>query len=304
MGDRLFEIVNVHTPVIIEGLRLTGGETPLVGGAVSIIDSNAVSLRQLEIHGNTVSSGGGAIYAGSSTVLIEDSDLHGNHSTSNGEGAAIHSHASFLEIRRTSIHANTHGGVGVDQEALHASGDGSTLLQNSTFSGNDGTALRIVDGDLELNNVTLVGNGRRGVEFERLTGRNLLIRNSVLTANGLGACSLTGAGSAGLATDGHNLTQGTGCDLHAGATNIVNAGPVLGPLVTSPAEFTAYHVPLAGSVLRDSGHPDVSALGCTATDQRGASRPVDGDGNGIARCDIGAIEAATATNELFRNGFE
>jgi hypothetical protein len=74
--------------------------------------------------------------------------------------------------------------------------------------------------------------------------------------------------------------------------------------VASATEFTAYHVPLAGSVLRDSGHPDISALGCLATDQRGTPRPVDGDGNGIARCDIGAIEAATATNELFRDGFE
>jgi CSLREA domain-containing protein len=301
-NDRLLSVVNVNTPVIIEGLRLTGGLTPFSGGALSIVNSSAVTLRQLEIAGHTAIASGGAIDVTGSTMLIEDSDLHDNHT--DGPGAAIRSDASFLEIRRTSIRANTDGGVSADQEALHAGGDGSTLVQNSTFSGNAGTALRIVDGDLEARNVTLAGNGRRGIEFARLDGRNLLIRNSALTGNELGACAYTGAGNPGVATDGQNLTQGTGCDLHAGASNIVNAGPVLGPLVAATAEFSAYHVPLAGSVLRDNGHPDVSALGCTPTDQRGAIRPVDGNGDGIARCDIGAIEATVATSELFRDGFE
>jgi predicted outer membrane repeat protein len=302
MGDRLFAIVGVHTPVTIEGLRLAGGNSVPAGGAVYVGSSSAVSLRQLEIHGNSAVGGGGAIFATNATLLVEDSDLHDNHTDT--DGAAIRSTGSFLEIRRSSIRTSTDGGVGVEQEALFASGDGSTLVRNSTFSGNAGTALRIVDGDLELNNVTLVGNSRRGVEFERLTGRNLLIRNSAVTGNGLGACSLTGAGNAGVSTDGFNLTQGAGCDLHTGTTNLVQPAPVLGPLVVAPTEFTAHHIPLAGSALRDSGHPDVSALGCLANDQRGALRPVDGDGNGIARCDIGAIEAATAANELFRDGFE
>lgn len=301
-GDRLFEIVNVNSPVVIEGLRLGGGQTVFAGGAMSIVNSSAVTLRQLDIHGHSATSSGGAIYADNATLLIEDSDLHSNHT--DGQGAAIRSDASFVEIRRSSVRANTDSGVGADQEALYASGDGSTLVSNSTFSGNAGTALRIIDGDLELNNVTLVGNSRRGVEFERLTGRNLLIRNTALTANGLGACSLTGAGNAGLATDGYNLTQGTGCDLHAGASNLEFAGEVLGPLLASAAEFTAHHLPLAGSPLRDSGHPDISALGCTAADQRGTQRPIDGNGDGVSRCDIGAIEAATAPNLLFSDGFE
>jgi CSLREA domain-containing protein len=303
MGDRLFAIVGVHTPVIIEGLRLAGGNSVPAGGAIFVGSSSAVSLRQLEIHGNSAVGGGGGIFATSATLLVEDSDLHDNHTDT--DGAAIRSHASFLEIRRSSIHGNTDSGVGAEQEAFHASGDGSTLVRNSTFSGNAGTALRILDGDLEVNNVTLAGNGRRGIEFERLTGRNLLIRNTTLTGNTLGACGLTGAGSPGIATDGHNLTQGAGCDMQIGASNIVFDGPTLGPLVLPTAgEFTAHHLPLAGSPLRDAGHPDISALGCTATDQRGTQRPIDGNGDGVSRCDIGAIEAATAPNLLFSDGFE
>lgn len=303
MNDRLFEIVDVHTPVIIEGLRLTGGATQFFGGALAVFNSSAVSLRQLEIHGHSAESGGGAISAVGATMLIEDSDFHANHT--DGLGAAIHSAASFLEIRRSSLRGHTDSGVGAEQEALHAGADGSTLVQNSTFSGNAGTALRIVDGDLEARNVTLVENGRRGIEFTRLDGRNLLVRNSALTGNGVGACSFTGAGSPGIATDGYNLTQGAGCDMQIGASNMVFAGPTLGPLVLPTAsEFTAHHMPLAGSVLRDAGHPDISALGCTPSDQRGTQRPVDGNGDGVSRCDIGAIEATPATNLLFRDGFE
>jgi hypothetical protein len=301
-GTRHFRVDTVAAPVVIEGLHLTGGVNFGSGGAIRADDSGAVSLRQLSISGNQANGGGGAIDANGTTMLIEDSDLDGN--ATGGNGAAIRADASFVEIRRSSIRNATDSGPAGDREAIWASGNGSMVVTNSTLSGNDGVGIRVVDGDLDLRHVTLTGHTLQGVAYTRLDGRNLLIRNTALTGNELGACILTGAGNAGIATDAYNLTQGTGCDLHTGTTNIVNAAPVLGPLMATANELTAYHVPLAGSALRDNGHPDVSALGCLATDQRGALRPVDGDGNGIARCDIGAIEAATATNDLFRDGFE
>jgi hypothetical protein len=38
---------------------------------------------------------------------------------------------------------------------------------------------------------------------------------------------------------------------------------------------------------------------CLNTDQRGISRPLDGDGDGIVRCDIGAFELLITTSSMF-----
>lgn len=41
---------------------------------------------------------------------------------------------------------------------------------------------------------------------------------------------------------------------------------------------------------------------CTATDQRGAPRPQDGDGDQIPHCDVGAYEREALS--IFASGFE
>jgi hypothetical protein len=43
-------------------------------------------------------------------------------------------------------------------------------------------------------------------------------------------------------------------------------------------------------------------VGCPATDQRGALRPFDGDGDQIPQCDVGAYERAPLI--IFASGFE
>ena len=67
-----------------------------------------------------------------------------------------------------------------------------------------------------------------------------------------------------------------------------------------PLSWHRINPPAADSVLIDRGHPDVGA-GCNPLDQRFVSRAQDGDDDGEARCDIGAIELV---RELFSDGFE
>ena len=53
------------------------------------------------------------------------------------------------------------------------------------------------------------------------------------------------------------------------------------------------HAPFLGSQAIDAGNPaqrGTADTTCEATDQRGVTRPQDGHGDGLARCDIGAFE--------------
>ena len=61
--------------------------------------------------------------------------------------------------------------------------------------------------------------------------------------------------------------------------------PLLGPLADNGGK-TLTHGLLPGSMAIDAGHK----AGCPEKDQRGYSRPADGDEDGTAECDIGAFE--------------
>jgi hypothetical protein len=81
------------------------------------------------------------------------------------------------------------------------------------------------------------------------------------------------------------------CTLIGSTKIITGVDPVLAPLAnnTGPTET---HLPLPTSPALDgNGSICYDADGGTLTvDQRGRSRPVDGDGSAGAQCDIGAVE--------------
>ena len=84
----------------------------------------------------------------------------------------------------------------------------------------------------------------------------------------------------------------SGCELASGTSNFPGVEPYLTPLRQRDG-FTPASWPLTISPLIDSGHPVIGAIGCEADDQLFNERPVDFDGNGNARCDIGSIEMSS-----------
>ena len=92
-------------------------------------------------------------------------------------------------------------------------------------------------------------------------------------------------------------TMGAGLVSAASAGDVIGVDPMLRP-------FSLAGGPTPIFALRE-GSPAIDAggdVGCVATDQRGVERPIDGDNDATAVCDIGAFEFQFVS--IFTDGFE
>lgn len=163
------------------------------------------------------------------------------------------------------------------------------MLLNSTVSdnvaGGNGGGLWTDNGG-SLTNLTITdnqGSGGSGVHHDSSpapTAKNTIVANQAAGAD----CN------AALTSDGSNLDSDTSC--FSGGTD-KHIDPMLGGLADNGGP-TMTHALLDGSPAIDGG----TNTGCPATDQRGVDRPIDGDGDSTATCDVGAFEFERSEADL------
>jgi predicted outer membrane repeat protein len=259
------------------------------GGGLHVSGAGATAgITHTEFLSNTANDVGGGLYAfgNTTTVTLLDSSFDGNQSL--GRGGGLGRTNAHLTIARSSFTHNTAAsGGGLYVQGLSSPDSaGYVEVRDSTFSGNTASAQHsggIEDnGLLDLRNVTLKGN-QYGLYIEDgLDGAGARLQSTVLD-NSAANCDGTGTTPS---SGGHNLSSDGNCGLSAPDGDQSNVPAGLGPLARDPGGLTYFHLPLLGSLLINQGGP-----GCSAIDQRGATRP--------DACDVGAVEFGGLLPRIF-----
>jgi CSLREA domain-containing protein len=284
----------------ITGSIISGNfASSIYAAAGGISNTGSMTITGSIINGNSAYYSGAIENVG--TLTITDSNIAGNHAAYTG-GIG---NSGTLTITTSTISGSQ--AFGDEEEAETGAGaihntSGTLAMVNSTISGNatNGTGGGIwnENGQVTLNNLTIANNSAGSGGGIANTGA-LTFTNTIVAAN-IGGSAPDCSGT--LTSGGHNLVQQLeGCAIAGNrAGNLLQVAPLLGPLVDNGGP-TRTHALAPGSPALDAGSRAVPGSGgsaCAPTDQRGFSRPSDGDGNDKATCDIGAFEAQA----LLRNG--
>ncbi len=314
-SDRLFDVREGADLTLVD-LRVFGGFVTGKGGGLRAGDDASVVLYRTRFERNFASEAGGGVALDSpsdpATLIVFESVFEENLASlpplTGGSGGAIHSNFSSVTLLDSTLdgnYATDHGGAlysagplviegctishhtGVPDEPIASTIEilvGPARIDNSTLSGNTSefaTVLISGEGPLTIENSTIVNN-EADVTLLHLPprGRGVSVGNSVVfNARTPHECLR-------IESLGYNAFEaGSAPFCGAVPSDLTPADVKLGGLLDNGGA-TLTHRPDADSPLVDAGD-DAS---CLFVDQRRVDRPQDGDGDGFAHCDIGAVE--------------
>ena len=284
-NDRLFE-VHGFSSLVLGDIDAWGGSVDGIGGGVFVRAGGTFRLARSRIFGCLARKGGGVGTAGG-VVTIEDSELSYNYVVADpptwipsGAGADGGT-GSTIVVLRSSIHHNFLEDVGETLNGIEVWEASLSIQSSSVIDDLFAYSVRATDSDVEIVSSTV---GYIGSSVSTMGVGNLTLGCSFVSI-----CTL--AVGTGYTNYGFNVfQQGQNC---VGPSDTDADGSLL-PLMAPPRKFAA-RVPPRFSAAVDGGH----AFVCLADDQWGQTRPLDGDGDGIAIVDVGAVEARL----IFFDGF-
>ncbi|HEY6362936.1 MAG TPA: choice-of-anchor Q domain-containing protein, partial [Vicinamibacterales bacterium] len=318
IDDRVFQVWPGVT-VEISGLTIELGE--VIGESGGGIDNlrGIVTLRDVDVRANTAEVSGGGInnvgrmtlinvtvtenvtfgsgggIASSGLLTVFGSTISSNAAQGGGGGLAAGA-PSVVAVTGSTISGNfaaSFSGGGIENEASVPGLEARMSLRNVTVSGNTarqngggvmnewGEVMMI--GGTVTGNSALLGGGVATREDQGSTTGTFVLANTIVAANPRGS----DCGFGFMRSLGHNLDSDGSCPFREPG-DLSNRNPLLGPLGfergnSLPPPTHALH-PFSPAI--DRGAPTF----CSAKDERAKPRFVDGNGDGLARCDIGAVE--------------
>jgi len=331
-------ICNSSGPMTLTDCVVSFNETTYSGGGVLSLAENADMMLVLErtsVHNNIAGATGGGVYSEAVdplvvTLQVSESSIHTNRAEGAGCGA-LFAMGGTAEIDRSTFSANiaestdTWGGTG----GGICLADNTTTIKNSTISGNEArgattttifsgrgggisvvggawgiipskpTVLTIEDSTICDNTAEVFGGGISSYRYAGDMAVEIVLRNTIVAENLEQGAAILGncveESPATVSSFDFNLGDDLTCNL-VGTDDLVVADVLLAPLADNGGP-TLTHLPETGSPAIDSGDDAV----CPEFDQHGNIRPWDGDGDGQAHCDRGAVEFGAP---FFADGFE
>jgi hypothetical protein len=320
----------VTSHLVVERTIFDGNSTDGSGGVASLGFNGTMDVSDSVFIRNRAKSSGGAMSLGGATLNVTRSWLHDNRAESSGgaigterltmsyttvsnntsvtgggggvyvNGWAVVSHSTFMGNSAgtsgggiSGINLTMTNSTASGNRAVHEGGGVHAGGTNSFFSGNN---LTVTNNQVTAENAVAGGLSFGSVFPAKIA--NSVIAGNVTGRNGRNPDCFTSLPSPGVTSLGHNLIGNTcGCTIAATTgdqfgTHFAPIAPGLGPLQFNGGT-TATHMPLPASLAIDTASallPGSVAGACELSDQRDVARPIDGDDDGSARGDRGAVE--------------
>jgi CSLREA domain-containing protein len=299
--DRVFD-VRPGAFVTISGPTIRNGNPGAGAGGGGILVSGSAPTSKLTLtnafvlNNSAVNGGGIQVLGNGATAALQNTRISSNVATVGGGGLSNNGILTLLNSVLDENQARTGGGI--DHSGFSMNLTNVTVSGNSAGDNGGGIYNRA---DAILLNVTLAGNAASGSGTGGAIYNDegfLAIKNSIVADSDADGNCFNSGGQ--INSQGHNLDGGDTCKFTASG-DMSSTDPLLDTLQDNGGG-TFTQALLSGSPAIDSADNN----GCPKTDQRGFVRPMDGNSDGSAVCDIGAFEldaapgtsTATATSTI------